>query len=301
MLSAGLILFLAALQGVTELFPVSSLGHAVVVPPLIGLNFQRDQPRVRAGARRAAPRDRRRRCSSSTAATGCGSSPGSSAPRCAGVSTIPISASRSCWSSGPSPPGSSASSCRTRSSRCSVIPRLASAFLIVNGGILFAAEMFRRRDERRRRRRASAPVLAHEDGRSRLSADRGTEPAHRGDRRLLPGGRAPAGHLALRDHHGRRARGRPAPRGGGTILVPARDPDHPRGRAARGARASAPTRRPCWWPSAPPSWPGSWRMPAPVSCFATFAQDVSTPSRITVRLSGPQASSSSTDGRELTC
>jgi undecaprenyl-diphosphatase len=42
-------------------------------------------------------------------------------------------------------------------------PRAASAFLIVNGGILFAAEMFRRRDERRREA-ASAAVLAHEVG-----------------------------------------------------------------------------------------------------------------------------------------
>ena len=44
MLSAGLILFLAALQGLTELFPVSSLGHAVVVPPLVGLNFRESDP-----------------------------------------------------------------------------------------------------------------------------------------------------------------------------------------------------------------------------------------------------------------
>ena len=44
MLSAGLILFLAALQGLTELFPVSSLGHAVVVPPLLGINFQETDP-----------------------------------------------------------------------------------------------------------------------------------------------------------------------------------------------------------------------------------------------------------------
>ena len=41
-------------------------------------------------------------------------------------------------------------------------PRAASVFLIVNGGILFAAEMFRRRDERRRRV-DSAPILAHEE------------------------------------------------------------------------------------------------------------------------------------------
>jgi undecaprenyl-diphosphatase len=42
-------------------------------------------------------------------------------------------------------------------------PRAASAFLIVNGGILFAAEMFRRRDERRREA-ASSAVLEHEVG-----------------------------------------------------------------------------------------------------------------------------------------
>jgi undecaprenyl-diphosphatase len=41
-------------------------------------------------------------------------------------------------------------------------PRAASIFLIVNGGILFAAEMFRRRDERRRAVGGS-PVLAHEE------------------------------------------------------------------------------------------------------------------------------------------
>jgi len=35
--SAALVLFLAALQGATELFPVSSLGHAVVVPALFHL------------------------------------------------------------------------------------------------------------------------------------------------------------------------------------------------------------------------------------------------------------------------
>jgi undecaprenyl-diphosphatase len=35
--SVGLVIFLAALQGSTELFPVSSLGHAVVVPALFHL------------------------------------------------------------------------------------------------------------------------------------------------------------------------------------------------------------------------------------------------------------------------
>jgi len=41
-------------------------------------------------------------------------------------------------------------------------PRLAAAFLIVNGGILLTAEMFRRRDERRRAV-SDAPVLGHEE------------------------------------------------------------------------------------------------------------------------------------------
>jgi undecaprenyl-diphosphatase len=35
---------LAILQGVTELFPVSSLGHAVVIPQLIGWNINRNAP-----------------------------------------------------------------------------------------------------------------------------------------------------------------------------------------------------------------------------------------------------------------
>ena len=44
MLGAGVILFLAVLQGATELFPVSSLGHAVVVPPLLHLGFRQSDP-----------------------------------------------------------------------------------------------------------------------------------------------------------------------------------------------------------------------------------------------------------------
>ena len=34
----------AAVQGVTELFPISSLGHAVILPHLIGLNFSISDP-----------------------------------------------------------------------------------------------------------------------------------------------------------------------------------------------------------------------------------------------------------------
>ena len=35
---------LGALQGVTELFPISSLGHSVILPSLLGWDIQQDQP-----------------------------------------------------------------------------------------------------------------------------------------------------------------------------------------------------------------------------------------------------------------
>jgi undecaprenyl-diphosphatase len=161
-LSAGLILFLAALQGLTELFPVSSLGHAVVVPPLVGLNFResdpsfvpvltvlhlgtaaallflyrRDWARIIAGFIRAAVRGRVETADERLAMLlVVGSVP-------AGVIGLflqdPL---KSLFGN----------------------PRLASGFLIVNGGILLAAEWFRRRDERRRAA-APAPVLGHEEG-----------------------------------------------------------------------------------------------------------------------------------------
>lgn len=43
-MSVALVIFLAALQGATELFPVSSLGHAVVVPALFNLNVDPAAP-----------------------------------------------------------------------------------------------------------------------------------------------------------------------------------------------------------------------------------------------------------------
>ena len=67
------------LQGVTELFPVSSLGHGVILPALFGWNDLVDAavaarellPRL---PRRPARRHGGRAASSSTGATGCGSS-----------------------------------------------------------------------------------------------------------------------------------------------------------------------------------------------------------------------------------
>jgi undecaprenyl-diphosphatase len=160
MLSAGLIFFLAALQGVTELFPVSSLGHAVVVPPLIGLNFQESSPafvpvlavlhlgtagallflyrrdwvRIVVGFFRAAVQGR------------------INGPdqRLAIMLII-----------GSVPAGIVGFLLQDPLKSLFANPRLAAAFLIVNGGILLTAEIFRRRDERRRAV-GDAQVLAHE-------------------------------------------------------------------------------------------------------------------------------------------
>jgi undecaprenyl-diphosphatase len=158
-LSAGLILFLAALQGVTELFPVSSLGHAVVVPRLIGLNFnetspafvpvlallhlgtaaallflyRRDWARIIKGFVRAAVRGRVE-------------DPDQRLAIMLVVGTVPT--------------GIVGFLLQDPLKSLFGDPRAASAFLIVNGGILLAAEMFRRRDEGRRAQ-GGAPVLAH--------------------------------------------------------------------------------------------------------------------------------------------
>ena len=162
MLSAGVVFFLAALQGLTELFPVSSLGHAVVVPPLVGLNFRetdpafvpvltllhlgtagallvlyrRDWARIIAGFFRAAIHGRI-------------DDPDQRMAIMLVVGTVPT--------------GVIGLLLQNPLKSLFGDPRAASAFLIVNGGILFAAEMFRRRDERRREA-ASAAVLAHEVG-----------------------------------------------------------------------------------------------------------------------------------------
>jgi undecaprenyl-diphosphatase len=161
-LSAGVILFLAALQGVTELFPVSSLGHAVIVPPLVGLNFRetdpafvpvltvlhlgtaaallllyrRDWVRIISGFFRAAVRGRI-------------DDPDQRLAIMLVVGTVPA--------------GLIGLLLQDPLKSLFGNPRLASALLILNGAILFAAEMFRRRDERRRKAQ-SAAVMAHEDG-----------------------------------------------------------------------------------------------------------------------------------------
>ena len=161
MLGAGLILFLAALQGVTELFPVSSLGHAVVVPRLLGLNFNETSPAFvpvlallhigTAGALLVLYRRDWVRIVKGfigAALSGRISNPDQRLAIMLVVGTIPT--------------GIIGFLLQDPLKSLFGDPRAASVFLIVNGGILFAAEMFRRRDERRRAV-DSAPVLAHEE------------------------------------------------------------------------------------------------------------------------------------------
>jgi undecaprenyl-diphosphatase len=160
MLSAGLIFFLAALQGVTELFPVSSLGHAVVVPPLIGLNFQESSPAfvpvlavLHLGTAAALlflyRRDWARIVVGFFRAAVHGRIDGPD-QRLAIMLII-----------GSVPAGIVGFLLQDPLKSLFANPRLAAAFLIVNSGILLTAELFRRRDERRRAV-GDATALAHE-------------------------------------------------------------------------------------------------------------------------------------------
>jgi undecaprenyl-diphosphatase len=161
MLSAGLIFFLAALQGVTELFPVSSLGHAVVVPPLIGLNFQESSPAfvpvlavLHLGTGAALlflyRRDWSRIVVGFFRAALQGRIDGPD-QRLAIMLII-----------GSVPAGIVGFLLQDPLKSLFANPRLAAGFLIVNGGILLTAEMFRRRDERRRAV-GDAPALGHQE------------------------------------------------------------------------------------------------------------------------------------------
>ena len=296
MLSAGVIFFLAALQGVTELFPVSSLGHAVVVPPLIGLNFRETSPAfvpvlavLHLGTAAALLFLYRRdwvriiRGFFGAAVHGRIDGPDQRMAIMLIVGTVPT--------------GVIGFLLQDPLKSLFGDPRAASIFLIVNGGILFAAEMFRRRDERRRAV-AGAPVLAHEEDDPEYQRVEGLSlrttvivgVCQAGA--LLPGisrsGITMAAGLVAGLRHEEAARfsfllATPIILAAGLLELPTLVQTHRR-----------------WWlRSARRSSRAWWHTAARDSCSAISVSDASTPSRITVPLSGPRASSSSTDGREM--
>jgi undecaprenyl-diphosphatase len=147
--STALVIFLAALQGSTELFPVSSLGHAVVVPAIFNLGVDPAAPsfvpflallhvgtgvallvlyreqwwRIIQGFVRASIRGR--------IETGD--------ERLAFLLVV-----------GTIPAGVIGFLLENPLKSLFAHPRTAAAFLVVNGAILLAAELLRRREERRR-------------------------------------------------------------------------------------------------------------------------------------------------------
>ena len=148
-MSTALVIFLAALQGSTELFPVSSLGHAVVVPAIFNLGVDPAAPsfvpflallhvgtgvallvlyreqwwRIVRGFIRASIRGR--------IETGD--------ERLAFLLVV-----------GTIPAGVIGFLLENPLKSLFAHPRTAAAFLVVNGAILLAAELLRRREERRR-------------------------------------------------------------------------------------------------------------------------------------------------------
>ena len=143
-------LFLGFLQGATELFPVSSLGHAVLLPRLLGWSYNQSDPgfvpyivllhlgtatallvvfredwaRIIAGFFRAVYRGR------------IGDDPGERLAMLLFVGTIPT--------------GLLGVFFESDLKKLFATPRVAAVFLVVNAGIMGAGEILRRRDERRR-------------------------------------------------------------------------------------------------------------------------------------------------------
>ena len=106
-------------------------------------------------------------------------------------------------------------------------PTSAAFFLILNGLMLFGAELLRRARRRRLRRTTTR------GSRERSLAGR--------SRRLRAGDRAHPGFLAVRRDDGRRPPRRPLERGRSTVRLPARDTDHRRRRGPEAPRAVRPS------------------------------------------------------------
>lgn len=148
-MSAALVIFLAALQGATELFPVSSLGHAVVVPALFNLGVDAAAPsfvpflallHIGTGfALLVLYRDQWWRIARGFVAASLRGRIDTQDERLAMllvVATIPA--------------GVVGFLLETSLKSLFAHPRTAAAFLVANGAVLAGAELLRRRDERRR-------------------------------------------------------------------------------------------------------------------------------------------------------
>jgi undecaprenyl-diphosphatase len=147
--SAALVVFLAALQGATELFPVSSLGHAVVVPALFHLNVDPAAPSFvpfltllhlgTAAALLLLYREQWWRIIRGFVAAAVRGRIETADERLAMlllVATIPA--------------GVIGFLLETPLKNLFAHPRTAALFLVVNGAVLVGAEALRRREERRR-------------------------------------------------------------------------------------------------------------------------------------------------------
>jgi undecaprenyl-diphosphatase len=143
-------LFLGFLQGATELFPVSSLGHTVLLPKLLGWNINQSDPSfvpyvvlLHLGTATALVVIFRREWAGIvTGFVGAvyrgriGEDPNERLAMLLFVGTIPT--------------GLLGAFFESDLKRLFATPRVAAAFLVVNGGIMGVGEVLRRRDERRR-------------------------------------------------------------------------------------------------------------------------------------------------------
>ena len=240
-------MLLAVLQGVSELFPISSLGHTVLIPAL--LHWQIDEGAesflafvvvLHLGTALALHRLLPRRMGRASCAR---SSPASYAAASAPAAT---SVWGGCWSSARFRSESSAC-CSSRA--CAALfasPMPVAIFLMVNGLVMFAGEALRRR-QHAHGERASKPI-------ERLTL------ARRRRRRRRAELRAAARHLAFGRVDRGRAVSRSRPRRCCQLLVLARDAGdlaRPRSsrspRCSRRASPSAPSKplRDAWWPGSP--------------------------------------------------
>ena len=202
------------IQGVTELFPVSSLGHSVLIPALIGGSWAKDL-NAAAPSRPTWPSwsactwPPRSGCCSTSGGTGCGSSAASSArSRTARSETAD---ERLAWMIilATIPVGLVGVVADHETRVLFAKPVLAGVFLIINGAILFAGERFRPQ------RQPATPTASCEEQEAASS-----RPGRARRQAARPGGAHASGQRAVRQQElsggrpGRRAAGRHGLRAG---------------------------------------------------------------------------------------